>query len=162
MRRALTFGCGTTGLVILLAGVLIVLGGGPMPLTTPTIEGPHRAVTKAVGIASGADGNTSGYLFGITSIAEDMERSLARFTVLMTDPRVEDTAWRLDVATQLMIWQESYADAQTLIPPPELAEAHTHALDGLRRYDDISRVIDRGMVDQDFASIAAAASALTE
>jgi micrococcal nuclease len=96
-----------------------------------------------------------------TTVGEEafaLEASFRRFADLMQNPRIGQDDWTIQIAAELVLWQQIYAAAQQLTPPPVFADIHAVWLQALGLYasaaDDIANGIDYLDIDRIYAAAA--------
>jgi hypothetical protein len=91
------------------------------------------------------------YVAALGPVLTEMGASLDRAGPLFADPRFTAQDWIIDLAVELVTWQQAYEDAAALSPPPSLEEIHTITLEALRLHsvaaDQIITGIDTGNAD---------------
>jgi micrococcal nuclease len=98
------------------------------------------------------------YATTVAGEAFALEASFQRFADLMQTPRIGQDDWTIQVAAELALWKQTYADAQQLTPPPVFADIHSVWLQALGLYasaaDDIANGIDNLDIDLIYAAAA--------
>ncbi len=71
----------------------------------------------------------------------------------MQSPAVGLDSWTIRVAAELVTWQQTYKEAQALVPPPRFTEVHEDYLTMLALLDSASYDISSGIDNGDFARV---------
>lgn len=101
------------------------------------------------------------YAAEIVQQTQTMSDSLARMAALTEGADVSlflDDDWKLAVAVELVIWQQTYEDALAMTPPPRFAAAHAKYLESLSYFVQAGDAFAYGVDNFDVASIEQAAA----
>jgi len=111
----------------------------PPPLTVAATPPP-----AAVPIASRAD-SVSNYSAEMTQLFTQYQASVEHMVTLTNDPHPESAYWRQQAEAEWGKWHGYYAWAQSLNPPPCLADVHRRILAAFALFDQAATNGIRGL-----------------
>jgi hypothetical protein len=119
----------------------------------PTMETARAVPTTPASASSGQSVSAaeSAYINRVTPIFSTVASSMGDFSRLMQNPEIGNDIWTLNVATQLVIWQQSYTGFQEVVPPPAFAGIHANILEALRLLSGAGTKIANGIDRWDIA-----------
>ena len=72
-------------------------------------------------------------------------KTMGEFSTLMSNPKMSNPTWRLEVGMALGTMKHSYKSAKKQIAPPRFALLHSQVLAALQSYDQAADLIAKGM-----------------
>jgi hypothetical protein len=85
------------------------------------------------------------YQSAVMSQSSALSVSMGRFAVLAQNPQFFDGQWKIEVATELAVWQATYREAQAMAPPSGYEAFHRKYMAALSRFDAAASKVARGL-----------------
>lgn len=125
---------------------------------TPTrVTSATRTPTRAASSMS-----ESRYRSEIGSQLSTMGSSMGRFSQLAGTPQLLSNSWKLDVAVELAIWQQSYREARQMDPPTGFEAFHRKYVSALAKFDSAATDAAAGIDDVDSSRLESANRKISE
>lgn len=128
----------------------------PEPTATPVPPTPTPEPTP------GMSGEELRYVSVVIEQTETMSKSMNAFASLLSNPRLLDQDWIIDVAIELVTWQSEYQTARSMSPPPRFEAFHAVWVEALSKLDSASYDIADGIDYFDVDAINSGTVKITE
>ena len=144
LTKSFGIGCAVLLGICMLLGIIGSLVDTGSTAAPGLITSQQRSTATRSNVSS-AILSSAAYESAVMSQTSALSVSMGRFAVLAQDPQFFDGQWKIEVATELAVWQATYREAQAMAAPSGYEAFHRKYMAALSQFDAAASKVARGI-----------------